>query len=298
MDKIQGMKTFVAVANQKSFTKGAKVIGISTKLASKYIGQLETQLGVQLFNRTTRSVTLTETGIAYFEQCQPILDQLDELEGVIQQRQSRLAGTIRITASTGFGSKELIAALHLFQKANPEVVLDLQLADKYLSIIEDGVDVAIRFGNLDDSSLVARKLTNMRGVVYASPEYLATHGEPSEPAALATHNCLIQKVSSNPNNWNFTADGEIVTVNVNGNFKANSPRAIAHMAAGGIGIGRGPKYVVEPFLEDGSLQLILEDFEPSSFPLCAVYPPSRHLTARIRALIDHLVDYFADEANN
>jgi DNA-binding transcriptional LysR family regulator len=237
---------------------------------------------------------LTETGSAYFDRCTPILDQLDELEGVIQRRQSELAGTIRLTASTAFGSKELIEALRPFQKENPLVLIDLHLSDKRVSIVEDGFDVAIRFGELEDSTLVARKLKSMRGVVFASPSYLKEYGEPREPAALATHNCLLQKESRDPSNWAFLVDGKQISVGVSGVFKANSPRAVAHMAAGGVGIGRGPMYVVEPFLEDGSLKLLFEENETPAFPLYAVYPPGRHLTARIRALIDHLVTYFSN----
>lgn len=294
MDTIDGMKTFVAVATKQSFTNGAKQIGISTKLASKYVAQLEEQLGAQLFYRTTRNVTLTETGYAYYERCMPILDQINELESVIQDRQSELAGPIRMTASTGFGSNELIEALKPFQAANPNVSIDLHLSDKHVAIIEDGFDIAIRFGGLNDSSLIARKLKDMRIVVFASKKYLREKGEPLTPQELTTHDCLIQKVLSDPLNWKFKIDEEIVSIAVNGNFKANSPRAIAHMAAGDLGIGQGPIYAVEPFLQDGSLKILFAENEVPGFGLYAVYPANRHLTARIRALIDHLAAYFSE----
>lgn len=298
MDTLEGMRVFVAVADQQSFTRGAKRLGMSTKLASKYVRQLEERLGAQLFNRTTRSVTLTDTGRAYLERCVPLLDQLDEMEGVVQARQSELAGSIRVTAPTGFGSRELVQALEPFQRANPKVSIQLQLSDQHIAIIDEGIDLAIRFGALKDSSLVARKLMDMRLVVIASPAYLSEHGKPDHPNALATHNCLLQLTSADPSNWTFKIDEEEVSVHVDGSFKANSPRAVAYMAAGGLGIGRCPYYTAKPFLERSALKVLFPEQEANSTTLNAVYPPNRHLTARIRALIEHLADWFSKDKSN
>lgn len=290
MDTIEGMRTFVAVAGHGSFTAGAKRLGVSTKLASKYIRQLEERLGAQLFNRTTRSVTLTETGRAYLERCAPLLDQFDELEGLVQERQSELAGPIRITAPTGFGSRELVEALQPFMRKHPKVAISMHLADHHVALIEQGFDLAIRFGALADSSLIARKLKEMPLVVVASPGYLAEHGEPGHPTALSTHNCLTQQRPNALNDWTFRVDGEELIVRVSGNFHTDSPRSVAHMAAGGLGIGMCPHYAARPFLEAGTLKRLFQNEEASELSLYAVYPPGRHLTARIRALIDHLAD--------
>lgn len=295
MDTIEGMRTFVAVAGQESFTGGAKRLGISTKLASKYVAQLEERLGAQLFHRTTRSVTLTDTGRAYLQRCVPVLDQIDEMEGVVQDRQSELAGPIRITAPTGFGSRELVEAIGPFQRAHPKVMVDMRLSDQHVAIIDEGIDLAIRFGALQDSTLVARKLMDMRLIVVASPGYLAEHGEPSHPQALSTHNCLLPLTATDANNWKFRIAGEQVAIPVDGSFKANSPRAIVHMAVEGLGIGRCPFYPAKPFLESGTLKILFEGEEPNPSVLYAVYPPSRHLSARIRALIDHLATWFSDD---
>lgn len=293
MDTLDGMRTFVAVAKRQSFTSGAKLLGISTKLASKYIGQLEERLNAQLFNRTTRSVTLTETGQAYLEKCVPMLEQFEELENVVQERQSELAGTIRITAPTGFGSTKLVEALEPFQRAHPKVNIDMHLSDHYVSIVEEGIDLAIRFGKLEDSTFIARKLMDMRIVVFASRHYLEKNGRPTHPSALSTHNCLLQRLTAEPNQWHFKIDGVLNSYTVRGTFSANSPRAVAHMASEGLGIGLGPAYVVEPYLLDGSLELLFEENEARVIPLHAVYPTNRHLTKRIRALIDHLVEFYA-----
>ena len=294
MDTIEGMRIFVAVAGEQSFTGGARRIGISTKLVSKHVRQLEERLRAQLFNRTTRSVSLTATGQAYYERCLPLLDQFDELEGLVQARQSELAGSIRLTASTGFGSTELVAALQPFQAAHPKVSIDLELSDRHVSVIEDGFDLAIRFGALRDSTLIARRLRRMRIVVFASPAYLQRFGEPAVPAELSNHNCLIMKSAAEPDHWPFRIDGKDVAVKVSGTFSSNAPRAVAHMVAGGQGIGMGPIYAVAPFLKAGQVKLLFEDCEASEFGLYAVYPPGRHLSARVRALIDHLAATYAE----
>jgi DNA-binding transcriptional LysR family regulator len=293
MDTVDGMRAFVAVAHQQSFTAAARQLGISTKLASKYVGQLETRLGAQLLHRTTRSVRLTDTGKAYLERCVPLLDEFDELEGLVQLRQSELAGRIRITAPTAFGSRELVDAIRPFQSAHPKVTIDLHLSDQRVSIIDEGFDLAIRFGLLEDSSLIARKLLDMRVVVFAAVDYLEQHGTPQHPRALQTHNCVLQTTSAHPEQWTFIIDGERETVEVNGNFQANSPRAVTEMVAGGYGFGMCPLYVVEPFLKTRQVRLLFESCEATVFPLYAIYPSSRHLTARIRALIDYLATHFS-----
>lgn len=288
MDIVDGMRTFAAVAQTGSFTRAADHLGISAKLASKYVGQLEARLGTQLLRRTTRSVTLTEIGEAYLLRCRPLLDQFDELESVVQTRQSELAGTIRLTAPTGFGSTHLTRALDPFLTAHPDVSVDLHLSDHHVNIVEQGFDLAVRFGLGDGATLVARKLADMRLVCCAAPGYLSARGWPRVPADLAAHDCLLQMTSGTGDRWPFSVDGAVIDVAVSGRFRANSPLAVANMAAGGLGIGRMPLYTADPFLRDGRLVVILDEHEADRLILHAVYPPGRHLTARVRALIDHL----------
>lgn len=292
MDTIIGMRVFAAVAKHRSFTEGAKHAGISGKLASKYVGQLEGRLDAQLFHRTTRTVNLTETGAAYLERCLPLLEQFDELEGLVEATQKELAGRIRITAPTGYGSSQLVQLLKPFQHAHPKVAIDLHLSDHTVSVVDEGFDLAIRFGTQKDSSLIARKLMDMRIICCASPGYLEAYGTPKEPVALATHNCLLQNMSTLTDHWEFMGASGPISVPVTGNFRANSPLAIANMAADGLGIGRVPLYTATPFLEDGRLILLFEAQETKVSTLYAVYPPSRHMTARVRALIDHLATQF------
>lgn len=289
MDTIDRMRIFIAVAGQKSFTAGAKQLGLSTNLASKHVRQLEARLGAQLFHRTTRRVTLTDTGLAYFERCVLLLDQFDELEELVHERQSELAGPIRMTAPTGFGAGKLAKAIRLFQVAHPKVSVHLHLSDQHVDILNSGFDLAIRFGPLQNSTLIARKLLTMRLVVVASPEYIITNGKPMHPSALSTHNCLLQISSPDPEHWDFIINERAEKFRVSGSFTSNSPSAIANMAVGGLGIGRCPLYTAEPYLKSGELVLLFEDNMASTFNLYAVYPSGRHLTVRVRKLVDHLV---------
>lgn len=292
MDTIDTMRAFLAVAHEGSFTAAGKRLGLSTKLVSKYVAQLESRLATQLFNRTTRSVALTDVGVAYLERCRPIVEQIDELEDLVQERQSALAGPVRITAPTGFGSNNLAHALAPFMNAHPNVDIDLRLSDSRVALVEEGFDLAIRVGMLRDSTLIARKLADMPLIVCASPDYLTARGRPGDPTALATHNCLVDENLVNAAAWRFRTGAREIVVKVSGAFHANAPAAIANMAIAGLGIARCPHYVVAPGLKNGSLVQLFSEYETENFGLYALYPPNRHLTARVRALIDHLAVQF------
>ncbi len=293
MDTIDTMRAFLAVAHEGSFTSAGKRLGLSTRLVSKYVAQLESRLSTQLFNRTTRSVALTDVGLAYLERCRPIVEQIDELEDLVQEKQSALAGLIRITAPTGFGSNNLALALVPFMQAHPEVDIDLKLSDNRVALVEEGIDLAIRIGVLRDSTLIARKLADMPLIVCVSPDYLTARGRPGDPMALATHNCLIDENPADATAWRFRSDARDFVVKVSGTLHANAPAAIANMAIAGLGIGRCPQYAVAQALANGSLEQLFKDYETENFGLYALYPPNRHLTARVRALIDHLALYFS-----
>lgn len=292
MDKIETMRAFTAVAQAGSFTAAAKRLGMSTKLASKYVQQLEARLKTRLLARTTRSVSLTAVGTAYLERCRPILEQFDELDSLVNDSQTSLVGPIRITAPTAFGSTKLTQALIPFMSSHKEVSIELKLSDNRIAIVEEGFDVAIRVGALRDSTLIARKLAAMPLIVSAAPTYLNEHGRPINPRALATHDCLVDENQSDATVWRFYSTRGDIAVKINGKLRANSPSAIAQMAVSGLGIARSPLYVIETALKDGRLEQLFPDRATDEFGLYALYPPNRHLTARVRALIDHLVQHF------
>lgn len=282
------MRIFSAVAATGSFTAGAGRAGVSTRVASSYVAQLERRLGARLLARTTRSVRLTAAGEAYLGRCNQLLHDFDELEGAVRERESVLAGRIRITAPTAIGSSRLAPALHDFLAAHPQVSVDLQLSDRVVSVVDEGFDLAIRLGVLADSGLVARRLAPLPFIVCAAPTYLQARGTPAHPHALATHECLINTGLNQPHHWRFAQAGARFEVRVDGRFHANAPLAVAEMAAKGLGIGWCPAYVIEEHLRAGRVMRLLQDFESHDGAIHAVYPANRHLSARVRSVIDHL----------
>ena len=295
MDTINAMKAFAAVARHRSFTRGAIALGLSVKVASKYVAQLEAKLQVQLLTRTTRKVTLTEMGTAYLERCLPLLEQFDELESVVREKQSDLAGLIRINAPTPFGIGAIVPALATFQAMHPRVELDLQLVDHRVDIVEEGFDLTIRFGDLQDSTLMARKLAEMPRVICAAPEYFDNHTAPSHPLELSKHNCLLQESLQDVNHWQFKENGKTVSVRVAGKFRSNSLTAVTRMAAEGLGIARTTLFIAKPYIDSGQLKVLLNDYAEPPLEINAIYPQTKHLTVRVRALIDHLAATLSDD---
>ncbi|MEE2868859.1 MAG: LysR substrate-binding domain-containing protein [Pseudomonadota bacterium] len=293
MDKIETMRAFIAVAQEGSFTSAGRRLGLSTKLVSKYVQHLEGQLKTQLFNRTTRSVSLTDVGAAYLEHCRPILEQIDDLDSLVRERQGALAGQIRLTAPTGFGSTRLSEALVPFLRKHPDVEVDMRLTDHRLALVEEGLDLAIRIGALRDSTLIARKLAGMPLVLCAAPDYLKRHGRPQDPRALSTHVCLVDSNQTELNTWRFHSGDEEQVIRLHGAVRSNSPGALARMAMGGLGLTIAPLYAIEDALADGRLERVLPEYKTDTFGLYALYPPNRHLTRRVRALLDHLAAVFS-----
>lgn len=293
MDRVEAIRAFLAVAEEGSFTGAGRRLGRSVKLVSNHVAWLEERLGAQLFNRTTRSVALTDTGTAYLERARPLLDQFDELDDLVQDRQTALSGPIRITAPTGFGSTWLVEALAPFLAKHPGVAVELVLSDTRVALVEEGFDLGVRIGILRDSSLRMRKLADMPQITCAAPAYLDARGVPEVPSDLVDHECLLDRAREDAAAWRYpTPDGE-QTVRVTGRFRANAPAALARMAVAGLGIARCPAYSVAAHLEAGRLVELFADHRAGEFGLFALYPPNRHLTARMRALIDHLAVAFA-----
>lgn len=288
MDTIEGMRSFAAVAAESSFTNGGKRLGLSTKLVSKYVRQLEERLGVQLFNRTTRSVALTEIGQLYYERCLVLIEEFDEVESAVQDRHHRARGRIRMTAPTGFGEQHLPHLLAGFLRQEPDISIDLELTNRRVSLVEEGFDLGLRIASLTDSTMIARKLAPMRMVICAAPEYLKRTGRPGHPAALATHDCIIDTNVRTASNWPFLIDGTLTSVSVKGRFRVNAPRAAAEMARAGQGIALCPLYAVQAYIDTGQLEILFADCEALDFGIYAIYPHNRHLTARVRVLVDYL----------
>ncbi|SPJ30849.1 LysR family transcriptional regulator [Falsiruegeria mediterranea] len=288
MDKIDRMRAFALVARNASFTEAAQRMGRSARLVSKYVADLENALGVQLLNRTTRSVSLTDAGATYLMLCEPLLDGFDELEDRVRNEQASLRGVIHISAPTGFGALRLVPSLANFGKKHPQVELDVKFSDRRVSIVEEGLDLAVRIGPLRDSSLKVRQLGRMPLVVCASPTYLEQAGYPSHPRALATHECILDGNMTEPTVWRFNVGGQEETVQVNGRFRMNAPAASARLAAQGAAIARCPAYTVADALQSGDLVELFAEHRMSPYVVAALFPQNRRLTARVRALLEHL----------
>ena len=292
MDVLTGMRTYAAIVTTGSFTAAAERLGISKALTSKYLGQLEEHLGVRLLNRTTRKLNMTEAGQAYYSRCRQLLDELDELEAAIRDQQEAPQGKLVISAPTTFGEARLTRAIAEYLDQHPRVVIELLLADRYVSLVDEGFDLAIRIGNLADSSLIARRLTSTPIILCAAPGYLAQAGTPQHPAELQSHHCIIDTNFDSPENWPFHVDGKRVSIKINGQFRVNNALAAREMALAGQGIALCPGYVLEKDLKAGRLTALLDHYNPLDYGIYAVYPHNRHLAAKVRSFVDFLIRHF------
>ena len=287
------MRTYLAVVTEGSFTGGAERLGISKALTSKYIGQLEEHLGVRLLNRTTRRLNITEVGQVYYQRCQQLLDDIDELEAVVQEQQDAPRGRLKVSAPINFGERDLTYAVAEYLKSQPNMSVELVLADRFVNLIEEGFDLAVRIGQLADSSLIARRLASMRVVVCTSPEYFKHSYKPIHPKDLSSHNCVIDLNMQNPEQWSFKEKDKPLQVKVNGRFHVNSAMAVREMLLTGQGIGLCPMHVVEADIRSGQLQILFQEYEALEIGIFAVYPHSRHLAAKVRTFVDFLVEHFS-----
>ncbi|WDR04061.1 LysR family transcriptional regulator [Devosia algicola] len=287
------IRAFVQVFDSGGFSAAARQHGRSKALLSKYVTDLENYLGVRLMNRTTRKLGLTEAGEVYYREASALLQQLDDLDASITDQTSEPRGLLRVSAPRNFGERTLAPVIFGFLTKYPKVSLDLRLEDRYVDLVDEGIDVALRISTLADSSLIARKIADMQIVAAGSPALLERLGTPRHPEDLRTMPCVIDTNLQGQSNWRFNDNGKTVSVPVTGPVRVNSPLAARQAAVEGLGFAVMPSYLADPAIADGSLVAILEDFMPTGQTLQAVYPHRRHLAGKVRALIDHLVDWFS-----
>ena len=274
------------------FSAAARQFGRSKALLSKYVTDLEDYLGVRLMNRTTRKLSLTEAGEAYYREASQLLQQLDDLDASISDQTSAPRGLLRVSAPRNFGERTLAPAIFEFLLKFPEVSVDLRLEDRYVDLVDEGVDVALRISTMTDSSLIARKIADMRIVIAGAPSLLEKFGVPESPEALRAMPCVIDTNLQGQANWRFVDGGKTVSVHVSGPVRVNSPLAALEAATRGLGFAAMPSYLADPAIASGDLVGVLAEYVPDGQTLQAVYPHRRHLAGKVRALIDHLVDWF------
>ncbi|GGF45917.1 LysR family transcriptional regulator [Youhaiella tibetensis] len=286
------IRAFVQVFDAGGFSSAARQHGRSKALLSKYVTDLEDYLGVRLMNRTTRKLSLTEAGEAYYREASQLLQQLDDLDASISEQTSEPRGLLRVSAPRNFGESTLAPAIFAFLVDHPAVTLDLRLEDRYVDLVDEGIDVALRISTMTDSSLIARKIADMKVMVVASPALVRKVGVPRNPDELRSLPCIVDINLQGQANWRFVEDGRTVSVHVNGPVRCNSPLVARQAAVAGLGFAMLPSYLAEPVIEEGKLEAVLADRVPTGQTLQAVYPHRRHLAGKVRALIDHLVKWF------
>lgn len=294
MDRLDEIRAFTAVAEARSFTQGARKLDVSPAQVSKLVARLENRLEARLLNRTTRDVSLTDTGQAYLERARDLLEEFDALEGSVRD-QGGPSGTLKVSAPVSFGKGQLAPALLEFAQAYPTVSLDVAFADRMVNLVEEGFDVAVRIGHLTDSSLVARRLAAVRMVTCASPAYLAAHGTPLALEDLAAHEAILDTNAREPLVWVFGPQSDRREVRVHGRLRFNGAEACVAAAVAGFGITRSPAFAAADELRAGRLTPILCNFEPELIHVHAVYPHARHLAAKVRAFVDFLAKRYTGE---
>jgi DNA-binding transcriptional LysR family regulator len=286
------IRAFVQVFDAGGFSAAARQHGRSKALLSKYVTDLEDYLGVRLMNRTTRKLSLTEAGESYYREASQVLQQLDELDASILDQTEAPRGLLRVSAPRNFGEMILAPAIFAFLGAHDDVTLDLRLEDRFVDLVDEGIDVALRISAAQDSSLIARKICDMQHAAVASPEYLKARMMPARPEDLRQHWCIVDTNLQGQANWRFVENGETVSVHVDGRVRVNSPLSARDAALSGLGVALLPGYLAEPMIASGRLLPLLKGFWHTGASLQAVYPHRRHLAGKVRALIDHLVGWF------
>lgn len=293
MDKLNLMQAFIAVAQQGSFTSAAEKLGASTQLVSKYVSQLESELKVRLLHRTTRSVTVTEAGLAYLERAQQILSDIAALEGSIKEEGDEPKGRLRISAPMSFSTLHLGELLAEYQQHYPTVTIELQLNDRKVDIVEEGFDLAIRIGNLESSSLIAKKIMPINLVMCASPDYLIKHGEPVTLEDLQGHRYLHYSYRNDDMPALVSTQNKRLVLNrQKGSITANNGEVLTKAAVAGAGIILQPTFIVGPYIAQGQLKPVLEKYQQESLGLYAVYPHRKYLSGKVQSFIEFLSNYY------
>jgi DNA-binding transcriptional LysR family regulator len=304
MDDLSAIRLFHTVVRSGSFSEAGRQLDMAPSSVSRQIGHLEDSLGVRLFTRTTRSLTLTGAGEMWSQRSARILGEIEEACDAVRDFDSSPRGTLRITAPIAFGRLHMAPALIDFLQRHPEVSVEYGLTDRVVDLVEEGVDIAIRIGRLPDSSLVARRIAPMSRRIYASPDYLSRRGQPRNPAELADHDCLTFRLNEAGSLWRPGADlwrledeHGPVEVPVSGPLKASSAEVLVRAAVAGLGLILVLDWLVGEQLEAGALVQVLEDYDVAASgadgAIYAVYPSGRYVSAKVRAFVDHAVKYFA-----
>ncbi|HEX6832930.1 MAG TPA: LysR family transcriptional regulator [Rudaea sp.] len=287
-DRLSEIAAFVEVARWRSFVRASAQLGLSVSAASRAVAALEARLGVRLLQRSTRRVGLSEAGRAHLPRCEALLAELAEAEAAVSERNTALRGLLRASVPGGFGLTHLAPILPDFLREHPQLRLDLQMSNRFVDLIEEGYDVAIRVGTLTDSRLAARKLGANRRILVASPQYLREHAPPKHPRDLDAHPCLILDIGPHPDAWTLANASRRHAVRVSGPLRSNHVLALRDACLAGLGIGLLPHFALTELLDEGRLVRVLPKWQTPEQGVYAVYPSNRLIPAKVRAFVDFI----------
>ena len=296
MNRFEELEAFVAVVDYEGFGRAADKLGTAKSKISRRVSDLERRLGVQLLQRTTRRQALTEDGREFYQRARQVLSDLDEAEHALADSQRQVSGNIRLALPLGFGINLLAEPVSDFMTRHPEVRIDIDLNDRQVDLIAENIDLAIRIGDLEDSSLIARRLARVHFATCASPDYLKRHGEPKLPAELSGHEVMSYSNVPVGRQWSFGHDGKRENPRVKYRLSANNGEFLAAAACCGLGIVSGPLAFLQAHIESGALVPILTDYGRDEAGMYAVYPPGRLISGRVRALSDAFYEHFRERS--
>ncbi|MES2535241.1 MAG: LysR family transcriptional regulator [Pseudomonadota bacterium] len=297
MNKLQAMEVFIQVVDSGGFTRAAEHLHLPKATVSTLIQSLESHLAVKLLNRTTRQVSVTADGAAYYERCLRILGDVRDAEESLSTTRRSPSGRLRVDVPTGLGLQVIIPALPLFFERYPGITVEMGCGDRPVDLIEEGIDCAVRGGELANSTLIARRVGALYFSTCAAPSYLERHGRPAHPEELARHQCInyFSAKTGNIVDWDFARDGERIQLALAGRFAVNNSDAYIAAGLSGLGIMQLPSFQLPQHLQAGRLELLLEDWCIDPLPLHVVYPQNRHLSAKVRAFVEWIAELFAAE---
>lgn len=296
MNQIVGMAIFARVVEASSFSAAARGLGLSKAAVSKHVARLERRLGARLLNRTTRRLSVTEVGRAFYEHCARVVSEAETAELEVSQMRSQPRGLLKVATSVAFGTLHIVPAIAGFLERYPEVSVQMAMDDRVMDLAKEGYDVAVRMSSDPPANLVARRLAPVRWVTCASPQYLERRGMPRTPADLVAHNCLFYSHLEHADHWNFRSGTGEVSIRISGTFSVHSSLALREAMLGGVGIARLPTFAVGRDIREGAAIVLLSDYEPvgrSAF--YAMYLSTHHVAPKVRVFVDFFVERFSPE---
>jgi DNA-binding transcriptional LysR family regulator len=286
MDRVSAMTAFVRCVERGSFSEVAREMNMTQPTVSKLIASLERHLGGKLFARSTRRLALTMEGQRFYEQCRAIIDAVDNAEASFKAGREEIGGILRVATSVSFGRAQLVPRIRAFTRRYPLLRLDLQLNDRFVDLVEEGIDVAFRIGELKESNLIAKRIATTHRVTVGAPQYFREHGEPRYPEDLREHNCILYTGLATRNEWPYARNGRSRPVRVSGTFQSNSSEAVRAATLAGIGIALAPVWLFGDDILAKRVKVVLANYRPKPLPIHALSPVNRRYSAKVRAFVD------------